>query len=438
MQGELRRVLGLWHLVMYGLVVIQPTAPMPIFGVVSTEARGHVVTTVLIGLVAMLFTALSYGRMAQVYPSAGSAYTYVGKTLHPALGYLAGWSMIADYALNPIICTIWCSKAAMNFLPQVPFPVWAVFFAATFTALNVRGIKQSARLSAVLTIGLGFVIIAFLAAAFRYLSGQSNLDWFRPFFDPQTFSWSAISTGTSLAVLTYIGFDGISTLSEEVKNPERNILRGTVLTCVLVGVLSSIQVYVGQMVWPEWGSFPDIDTAFVHVAGRAGGPSLFALVNFALLLATVGSGMGAQIAAARLLYGMGRDGALPKVFASVSANTGIPRNNVLITGVATLAGALLLSYQTGAELLNFGAFIGFMGVNLSAMVQARRRSKPIWHVLTGFLGFTICLYIWMSLRTPAKLAGVAWLSLGAAWGLWNWWNRKKRATVSTVPPVHRP
>ena len=165
----LNRVLGLKELVLYGIVLIQPTAPMPLYGVVCEQAKGHVVTTILIGMVAMLFTAISYGRMAQAYPSAGSAYTYVGRELHPALGYLTGWAMIFDYILNPIICVIWCSKAAMNFVPTVPFPAWAVFFAALFTLLNMRGIKASSRTNEIITACLGVVIILFFVAAARYI-----------------------------------------------------------------------------------------------------------------------------------------------------------------------------------------------------------------------------------------------------------------------------
>src|SRR2546421_4048555 len=133
---RLRRALTLWDLILYGVVVIQPTAPMPAFGMVSEKAQGHVVTAILIAMFAMLFTAISYGRMARAYPSAGSAFTYVGREIHPALGYLTGWAMIFDYVLNPIICVIWCSKAAINFVPEVPFAAWAASFATLFTLLN--------------------------------------------------------------------------------------------------------------------------------------------------------------------------------------------------------------------------------------------------------------------------------------------------------------
>src|SRR4029078_13412886 len=214
----LRRTLGPWDLVFYGIVLIRPVAPMGIFGVVSMEARGHVVTTILIGMVAMMLTAVSYGRMARAYPSAGSAFTYVGGELHPSLGYATGWSMLMDYVLNPMICTIWCSKAAMNVVPGIPYPAWVALFALLFTGRNLRGIKASARTNEILTLVMGVVLVLFIGAALRYIL-RLHLDapaLTRPFYDPATFSLPAVLTGTSIACLTYIGFDGISTLSEEV------------------------------------------------------------------------------------------------------------------------------------------------------------------------------------------------------------------------------
>ena len=420
----LNRVLGLKELVLYGIVLIQPTAPMPLYGVVCQQAKGHVVTTILIGMVAMLFTAISYGRMARAYPSAGSAYTYVGRELHPALGYLTGWAMIFDYILNPIICVIWCSKAAMNFVPTVPFAAWAVFFAVLFTLLNLRGIKASSRTNEWITAGLGVVIILFFVAAARTIwrvpdHGASR--FLLPFYDPTTFSWRAVSTGTSIAMLTYIGFDGISTLSEEAHDPRRNILLATVLTCLLTGVLAATQVYAAQLVWPRHEGFPDVDTAFVFIAGQAGGPALFFTVNLALLVATVGSGAGSHLAAGRLLYGMGRDNAIPsRFFSAVDARTQIPRNNILLVGGLALIGAFAVSYQLGAELLNFGAFIGFMGVNIAAFVRyyVRAGKRTFLNLVPPLIGFVVCLCIWWSLRPPAKLAGTAWLAAGLLYGAW--------------------
>jgi amino acid transporter len=444
---RLKRTLTLWDLVFYGIVLIQPVAPMGIFGVVSTEARGHVVTTILIGMGAMLLTALSYGRMARAYPSAGSAFTYVGQELHPGLGYVTGWSMVMDYVLNPMICTILCSKLAMNYFPGTPYPAWAVFFAALFTGLNLRGVKASARTNEVLGIALFVVVVLFLGGAVRYLSDAtlSMADFTRPFYDPQTFSMGAVLTGASIACLTYIGFDGISTLSEEAENPRRNILLATVFTCLAIGVLATLEVYAAQLVWGDWKGFPDVDTAFVHVGRKAGGAFLFVVLNMALLVANVGSGTGAHLGAARLLYGMGRSGALPgRFFGSVEPVRQIPRNNVLLVGAVALAGALSLDYvarltggtgfQLGAEMLNFGAFIAFMGVNLAALTRywVRASERRASDLVLPLLGFLICFYLWFSLRWPAKLAGGLWLGAGVLYGAIR--TRGFRRPLSFEPP----
>jgi len=421
----LRRALGLWDLILYGLIVIQPTAPMPVYGVMSTRSNGHAVTTVMLAMIAMMFTAVSYGRMAWVYPSAGSAFTYVGREIHPALGYVTGWSMVMDYVLNPLICTILCSKFALNFFPSVPYFVWVLAFVAMFTFMNLQGIQTSARINSVLAAGMGVVIVLFLVAATKCISSGSHegLSFFtRPFYDPRTFSMRAIMGGTSLAVLTYIGFDGISTLSEEAKNPRRNILLATVLVCLLTGLLASVEVYAAQLVWPASQSFPDVDTAFVFVAGKAGGAWLFAVINIALLVATFGSALGAQLGAARLLYGMGRSNALPKsFFGAIEPRRRIPRNNVLSVGLFALIGAMLISFERGVELLNFGALLAFMGVNAAALLRfyVRQAHRRWFNLLSPALGFLICFALWLSLSWRAKVLGVVWMGLGIAYGAYS-------------------
>ena len=419
---KLRRALRLWDLILYGMIVIQPTAPMPVYGVMSQRAHGHAVTTVLIAMVAMLFTAVAYGRMARVYPSAGSAFTYVGCEIHPALGYITGWSMAMDYMLNPIVCTILCSKFALNFVPEIPYPILVLAFLALFTGLNLFGIRTSARINETLAAGMGVVIVIFLLAVLRYVihTPHDGLAYFtRPFYDPATFSMPAVLGGTSLAVLTYIGFDGISTLSEEAENPKRNILLATVLVCLITGALASIEVYAAQLVWPGAEPFPDVDTAFVHVAGRAAGAWMFGLINVTLLVATIGSGMGSQLGAARLLYGMGRGNAIPKSFFGViEPKRRIPRNNVLFVGLLALAGTTFLTFERAAELLNFGALLAFMGVNAASFTHYfwRGKEKRWADFAMPVLGFSICLMLWLNLSRPAKIAGSIWMILGIAYG----------------------
>ena len=419
----LRRSLGIWELLVLGIILVQPTAPMPLFGVVHQAAKGHVATAVLIGMVAMLFTAMSYGRMARVYPSAGSAYTYVGQEIHPVAGFLTGWSMLLDYVINPVICTIWCAKAAGNFAPQIPERVWDVIFAVAFTYLNLRRVRTTARANAVMAGVMMLVVGWVLVAIVRYLMGQPHLDaglFTRPFYDPATFAWDKLGAGTALAVLTYIGFDGISTLSEEADNPRRNIPLAMLLICLVVGVLSTLEVYAAQLIWPSKEAFPDNDTAYVYVAARAGGMLLFQVVNFTLLVANMGSGAGGQLSGARLLFGMGRDNVLPRsVFGVIHPVTHVPANNVMIIGLLCVVGAFSMTYEFGAELLNFGAFIGFMGVNAAAFLLAwRNGTRTVMGLTPPLLGFLICLVIWLNLSSTSKGVGALWLTMGAIYGWW--------------------
>jgi putrescine importer len=445
--ARLRRTLTLWDLILYGVIVIQPVAPMSVFGVLSQRGRGHVVTTILIAMIAMLFTAISYGRMARAYPSAGSAFTYVGQEINPALGYVTGWSMVMDYMLNPMICIIWISQQAHVFAPGISYGVWATFFALVFTALNVQGVKTSARVNTALAAGMGVVIAIFFVAAARYIFGVPGHDagfFTRPFYDPQTWNTKAVLGGTSVAVLTYIGFDGISTLSEEAENPRRNILLATVLVCVVIGILSALQVYAAQLIWPASEPYPNVDTAFTFVAGRAWAP-LFAIVGFTLVVANFGSGMGAQLGAARLLYGMGRSSALPKAFfGAVDPKRHVPRNNVLFVGVLALAGAFVLpaiagaatGYELGANLLNFGALIAFMGVNLAAFVRyyLHEPEKKMSNLLPPVLGFIICFALWVNLSPKALIFGAIWMVVGIAFGAWKTRGFRSNLVNFELPP----
>jgi amino acid transporter len=348
------------------------------------------------------------------------------------------------------------------FAPGIPYWGWAVFFGGIFTFLNIQGIKTSARVNTALAAGMGAVVAIFFMVAVRYIMGHPHdgASFFtRPFYDPQLWDSKAVLAATSIAVLSYIGFDGISTLSEEAENPRRNILLATVLTCLVIGILSSLEVYVAQLVWPATEPFPNSDTAFTFVAGRAWMP-MFAIVGFTLLVANFGSGMGAQIGAARLLYGMGRSKALPQsFFGVVDPKRRVPRNNVFFVGAIALAGALLVSfglfsYGLGAEMLNFGALIAFMGVNLAAFVryyvrEGRHSAIPplvltaivialvlwpnsSWTVLAAagialailavwtppLAGFTICFFLWKNLSWKAWIVGSIWMAVGIAFGAW--------------------
>ncbi|GGG75043.1 APC family permease [Edaphobacter dinghuensis] len=429
---RLNRTLKLWNLIIIGMVIVQPTAPMGIYGVISNKAHGHVVTTILIAMVAMLFTAICYGRMARIYPSAGSAYTYVGQEMHSALGYIVGWGMVMDYLLNPLICTAFCAKTAMNIVPGMSYYVWVLIFAVFFTWMNLRGIKTSAQLNEALCAGMVLVVLIFLAAVVHALWHVHHDPGFftHPFYQPDTFHPANIFAGTSVAVLTYIGFDAVSTLSEEVENPRRNILLATVLVCLITGLLSGLEVYAAQLIWGA-KPFPSsqVESAFAMVARQAGGTVLFWIINCTLLVANMGSALGSQLAAGRLLYGMGRGNALPKAFfGAIEPKRHVPRNNILIVGAFALAGAATLeffsarlgggAYEIGAEALNFGAFLAFMGVNGASFIHHWRheRSKNLSGLIVPALGFLICGFIWIHLSHAALVLGIVWMVAGITYG----------------------
>lgn len=419
---RLRRVLKLWDLVFYGIVLIQPIAPVGIFGIAQKLSHGHVSTAVLAAMGAMMLTAFSYGRLSAVYPSAGSAYTYVSRGLNPYVGSLIGWAMVLDYLIIPVVNVIYPALTFHRLFPAVPYAAWAVLVVGVILFLNLRGIRFTARANEILLALTSIVVVAFFWAAIRYLfhlQGWGGLISLQPFYDPKTFSFGALRTATSLAALTYIGFDGVTTLAEEVENPKRTVPIATVLVCLICGVLSCLEVYLGQMVWPNYNTFPNLETAFINVCQRVGGVALFQAMAIILIVACVGTGLAGVAGAARLLYGMGRDNVLPRrFFARIDSKHNIPLFNILLIGVVALAGALAISYEHSAELLNFGAFLAFMGVNLTCIQQffiraQTGRRRNFWaDLLAPGVGFFFCLGIWVSLPRPAQWAGGIWFAIG--------------------------
>jgi amino acid transporter len=437
----LRRVLGLGDLVFYGIVLIQPVGAVGIFGLADKNSRGHVTATILIALVAMMLTAVSYGRMAGLYPAAGSAYTYVGRGLNAHLGFIAGWAMFLDYLVIPIVSVVYgalstqrliedslpgasqkvASALGLSMEPQhAGFLFWAVLLVVLTTFLNVRGIKWTARANHLLTAVMFLVIGIFVVQAVRCLlarEGIAGLFSSEPFYNPQTFDLRAVGGATSLAALTYIGFDGITTLAEDVREPKRTVPLAIVIVCALIGLCAFVQVYLAQRVWPDYGTFKDLDTAFFDVCSLVGGRFLFDAMTVTLAVACLGSALTGQVGAARILFGMGRDNALPRFFARLDRRNN-PVLNLWLIGLVVLVGALLLKYEDAATLINFGAFLAFLGVN-AAVIRAFFFRPPPGHQRHGFydlampaLGFLFCLWIWCMLPNRAKTLGGIWCALG--------------------------
>ncbi len=419
---RLRRVLSLWDLILYGIVAVTPSAPVTVFGLALLMSKGHAVDTILAAMVAMVLTGFSYGRMASLYPAAGSAYTYVGRGLNPHLGFLAGWAMLLDYIVIPLFCVIYGSLAIQRIFPQVPFVIWSAFIAGAITYLNLRGIRSTARANQVLISLMMVVLLAFIVLAIRFVfrqQGWGGLFTLQPFFNPRTFRLGSVATATSFAALTYLGFDSVTTLAEDVHNPRRNVLWATVVVCVFTGVFGGLLVYLGQIVWPDYSTFTNIETAFMDVTRRVGGAILFQAMGVLLVIANIGAGLTGQVGAARLLFGMGRDNVLPRRFFSyLDPKRNTPTRNIWLIGILAFAGAQFMSYELTAEILNFGAFLGFIGVNVATvwqfyiLEQSGRSKNFLTDALAPGLGAVFCLMIWWGLAMPAKIAGGIWFAIG--------------------------
>ncbi|MGH9616188.1 MAG: APC family permease [Acidobacteriaceae bacterium] len=420
--SHLRRVLTLWDLIFYGIVAVTPSAPATIFGLADVRSRGHVVVTILAAMIAMVFTAISYGRMAALYPSAGSAYTYVSRGINPYLGFVAGWAMLLDYMLIPLFCVIYGTLSLQRAAPSLPFAVGAALFAGGTTVLNLHGIRSTARANQVLLFVMFIVLGWFIVFAIKYVVvhyGVSRLFSTRPFYNPTTFNVRRIAGATSFAALTYLGFDAVTTLAEEVENPRKNVLLSAVAVCAFTGLFAALLVYLAQLAWPNYHTFSNLDTAFIDVSGRVGGFALLEAMAILLVIANIGAGLTAQVGAARLLFGMGRENVIPKrVFGRLHPVHNTPDANVIMIGVLAFVGAQFLSYELTAELLNFGAFLGFMMVNAAVIWELWVRSSSrnfrgfLLDVLLPALGFLFCAVIWLGLGIPAKVAGGAWLVVG--------------------------
>lgn len=418
---QFRRALRIQDLILFGIICVTPTAPIPLFGIMQKLSNGQGATTVAFAMLAMLPTAFSYGRMASRYPSAGSAYTFVGRGLHPNLGFLAGWATTLDYFLIPITGVIYCAVTMYRVIPAIPYQGWAVIFATLSTLLNLRGIRTGMRAQRAMLLIMSVVIVAVVVLAVRYLwerQGLRGLVSLAPFYQPAVFDLHTIATATSFAALTYIGFDAVTTLSEEAQEATKDLVRATVWVCLITGSVSVLLVYLGQRVWPAYQEFRDFDTAFLDVSQRIGGPGLFTAMVVVLTLATFGASLTGQAGAARVLLGMGRSGAIPRrPFAYLSPRTLQPSYNVLFVGLVAFVGALTLSFEGAGELLNFGAFLAFMGVNVAALRADVRdwragATSRVLPALISLLGFLSCLSIWLSLPGPARRVGFIWMAVG--------------------------
>ncbi len=424
-QPKLKRVLGLWDLVYYGVILTSPIAVVPMFGEAQVLSQGHAVITLLAAMVAMTATAVSFGRMATVYPSAGSVYTYVSRGFNSQIGFVVGWAMFLEYLFQPLQNSLYAALTVQRLLPHVPFALLSAVAVGFMTLLCWFGIRTTARANQILLALMSIVMVAFLGEALWYIFAHQQwhgLVSAQPFYDPKTFSVRAIAAGTALAATTYIGFDGVSILAEEVENPRRNVLLASVLVCVFTGLFAAFQVYLAQRIWPDYRTLANPETAFMDVARVVGGKHLFVGFAIVLLISSLACGLAGLLGAVRLLYGMGRDNVLPrKIFGHLNAERGNPSYNVIIAGVMAYVGTLAMGWERSVEILNFGALMAFMAVNLAAAryfgfsPEMKDKREVFLDVVVPAAGFLFCLVIFLGLQSSTLVAGGIWVIVGAAY-----------------------
>lgn len=418
-QQQLRRALTLGDLVIFGMIFMVPIAPYTVFGFVWSEARGMAPLAYLIGLVGMLFTALSYAAMSEAFPLAGSVYTYAQRGLHEIAGFFSGWLILLDYILVPSLLYLFSAVALRPLLPEVPPWAWLVVFIAMNAAANFFGVEFTARVYRWLLVMELVTLALFVVLGLHALyagAGAGRLTW-QPIYDPGVFSLATVAGATATAVLSFLGFDAISTLSEESVGRREAVGRATLLSLALVGALFMLQTWLATDL-ARGMRFAANDTAFYEVAERAGGPWLRLIVIVATVIAgAIANAMAAQAAVSRILFAMARDRKMPAVLAKVHPRYKTPYVSTLAVAGVSLAVGLLFSRHVDdlARVVNFGALCGFVLLHLSVVHHyfiRQRSGNWLRHLLLPLTGLLIIVYVLYEMPPAAKKLGAAWVLLG--------------------------
>lgn len=409
--------LGLLGVVFFGLAYMAPGIVTSTFGVVSEASHGAAPTAYLIATLAMLLTAVSYAVLAREYPTAGSAYTYVGKLLGRTAGFFAGWVILLDYLFLPMVAWLIQSIYLNAQFPNIPIWVWLLINIGATTAVNLLGIALADRVNTWLTITAMASVAAVAIVMILFLGREGGGTPSSAFWNEQT-SLVAVSSAAAVAAYSFLGFDAISTLSEETKDARRNIPRGIILAVLIGGAIFVSLSFLLQLVHPG-GSFDNPDTAGYTISVLAGGATFTNINNLISLIAGFGSGLAIQATSSRLLFVMGRDGVLPRaIFGRLSQTFRVPWINILIIAAIGLIGSLL-DIARATALINFGAFLAFSLVNAAFLVWIWKTRKPgtpnTRRVLLSCVpaaGIAVTLFLFSKLHPEAYWVGLCWFVLG--------------------------
>lgn len=416
---ELNRVLKFSDLVIYGLIFMVPIAPFGIYGYVANISMGMVALAYIIGMSGMIFTAFSYWRMSEAFPISGSVYAYTSRGLGKAVGFVAGWTILSDYILVPALLYVVSAAALGAIIPQVPALVWIVGFILINTVINVIGIEFTAKFNKVvlileLIIFVIFVVIGIIAVS----NGAGDGFTLKPLYDAQNFNLALVMGAVSIAVLSFLGFDGISTLAEETEGGGKTVGKATVAALLMVGVLFVTQTYVAALVWPDYTTFTNLDTAFYDIANLAGGPKLMWLCSIATGFAWgIANSLAAQAAISRIIFSMSRDRLLPKALNKVHPKFKTPYVATIFVAIISLVITIAFSNNIAylSSLVNFGALSGFIVLNFTVIyyfIYKQKSTSYIKHLILPLIGILIVSFVWLNLDSAAKTLGAIWVTVG--------------------------
>ena len=419
---KLKRTLGMGSLLLYGIAMMFPMAPVAVFGEVSSASMGHMALCYFLAVIPMSFTAYSYGQMAGAFPIAGSAYSYASHAINPFVGFLSGWGIFLSYALFPILNYIIIGIFMNALFGLAP---WISILASIFiiSIVNLAGIRSLSIINNFLVCLMFLVVFYFIISAIISLGDGVGLGGFttKPFYNPETFNFSAILFGTSIACFSFMGFDAMTTLSEEVKEPQKLLPKATVIVCFFMGGLFIVQAYFAQSVFPDFTAFVNNDEAFFQAAEAAGGGTLLTFVSIAMVAGAFANAIDSQASVARIMYSMGRDEMLPKkIFAYLHPKTQVPVFSILLLAVIAIVVVLIIQIELGLVIItiNFGALVAFMLVNISVIcyyyVREKQRSGMnfVRYLIMPTIGFITCFVLFLNLAATAKLIGGVWLAIG--------------------------
>ena len=418
-QNQLRRSLNLLDLVLYGIVFMSPIAAFAVFGFVRTAAHGAVALAYAIGCLGMILTGCSYAAMARAVPVAGSVYHYASRSLGSTWGFIAGWAILLDYILLPALMVLLGGVVMSSAIPAIPVAVWVVAFLTLATVVNVLGLKVTARVDILIAVALTAIVLVFVVAGTQALytgRGAGSLTW-TPLFPSNGLTLSFAVSGASVAVLSFLGFDAIATLAEEISEGNTRAVGRATITCLIT--MGLLYIIVSWVLTDLSVGVPlgDPGQAAFAIIGRQihwlGLP-----VTLAVGLGTgIGSAIPPQAAVARVLFAMARDRQLPPVLATVHPRFRTPHVAVLLIAavMALVALGFVSHVDTLLSLCNFGALVAFLFVNASVIAyhRVRRRSARIFaHAVLPAAGFAVVAYVLSGLSRWALVLGVCWLMAG--------------------------